>query len=494
MNMHARWTFPALLAVLLAPCAGAQEPQAAPAPALEMRPCRVEDVEREVRCGTFTTWENRETRTGRRIGLNVVVVPARAARPEPDPVFFILGGPGQTATEVPHWFAESWITETRDVVLVDQRGTGGDNRLDCALPGTDADPQGYLDDWFRPDVFRACREELERRGLDLTQYGTAYAMDDLDDVRRALGYEKVNLVGGSYGTRAALTYMQRHPESVRTAILNSVAPAQMKNPLWHARTAQQALDSLFTDCRADARCGAAFPHLRREWAEVLERLEREPARVRVALPWTAGPVEVRLTAAGFGDAVRVMTYSWDGSRALPLLVHRAHQGDYEPFARTAVATSRGFRGQLRMGMLLSVVCGEDVVRITEEEIVRETAGTYLGDRRVRSQAAVCREWPRARVPANDAEWVTADVPVLLLSGSHDPVTGAPWARETARHLPNSLHLVVPGGHTPQDECTESIQRAFVDAGTLRGLDTSCVAALRPDPFLLPGDALPGPQS
>jgi len=194
--------------------------------------------------GTFGVFENRARGEGRTIELHVMVLKATGHDPEHDPIFWLHGGPGAAATNNASGFARSWMREKRDIVLVDQRGTGRSNPLQVGLPGSDDNLQGYLDPVFQPEPFRAALKELSQIA-DLTQYTTLVAMDDLDEVRAALGYDTINLTGGSYGTRAALVYMRRHPETVRTVILNGVAPIAFKNPLFHAAAAQEGLERVF---------------------------------------------------------------------------------------------------------------------------------------------------------------------------------------------------------------------------------------------------------
>ncbi|MEM7310678.1 MAG: alpha/beta hydrolase [Planctomycetota bacterium] len=433
--------------------------------------------------GSYEVYEDRERRDGRRLHLDVVVYRATGEEPAPEPIFWIAGGPGQRATAVAPQWSQSRLRDRYDLVFVDQRGTGGDHELACELGGG-SDLQAYLDAMFDPDFYAGCRDELEER-FDLRLYSTPIAMDDLDEVRAALGYERIHLMGGSYGTRAALVYLRRHPATVRAAVLNGVAPLAFTNPLYHAAEAQASLARTFADCAADPACSAAFPELEQAFLAVLERLEAKPARVKLADARSGREHEVRIDRDAFAEAVRVMLYSVPSARRLPLLIQRAYEGEYAPFAAAAVQVGRALRDQLALGMLLSVTCAEDVARIDPADIEPATAGTFLGDARVRAQSAVCGGWPRAELPEGFAEPVRSTVPVLLLSGSHDPVTGPRWGSEAARHLDNALHLVVPGAHGVGGPCVSSIVDAFLERGTVEGLDTSCVVAMTLPPFALP---------
>lgn len=470
----------AVSGVVLHPRAMAQDSSRAPGLTIQER----EDAATgsPIRVGSMRVWEDRTVQRGRLLSLEVVVLPATGKNAQPDPVFILAGGPGQNAAGLAGMWSSHWMRADRDIVLVSQRGTGGDNRLWCDLTGSDDDLQGYLEPIFDEQVFRDCLARLAER-YDLTQYSTANAVDDLDDVRAALGYDRINLYGGSYGTRAALEYVRRHPDQVRVAMLNGVAPVAFINPLYHASSAQAALDLIMDECEADPDCRGAFGDVHASFDAVMERLGRGPVSTTIVHPETGAATEIMLSRDAFAEALRVIMY-YDRSQA-PYLIDAAAHGDFSTFAQQAVAANRGLREMLAFGMLLCVTCAEDLDRITEAMIEQETAGTFLGDARVRGQAAVCAFWPRSALPADAADPVSANVPVLLLSGRYDPVTPPRWGAEAAGHLPHSLHVVGPGSHGQNGGCIERIMRDVLERGTVEGLDTSCVAGMRPAPFRLP---------
>jgi pimeloyl-ACP methyl ester carboxylesterase len=431
--------------------------------------------------GTFAVHEDREARSGRMIHLGVVILHAKGPNLKPDPVFPFAGGPGQDVTTAEAGYRGSWMRDERDIVLVAQRGTGGDNKLDCPKAADDGNIQGYLDPLFRTDLFRDCREELSKK-FDLTKYSTELAADDVNDLRRALGYDAINVTGSSYGTRMALVTMRRHPETVRTAVLNGVAPIAFRNPLYHAPNFHEAIRALFAECANDPGCRAAFPHLEDEYLAILHRLEQEPAEVTVAHPVTHKPVGVRLSKEGFLEGLRVSMYGGSRSRDVPYALHRAFEGELRPFAELALESERGIRKILALGMLLCVTCAEDLDRITEEDIVAIAAPTDAGDARVRGQKAVCELWPRSDLDPGCGDPVSVEVPTLLFSGNLDPVTPPKWGAEAASHLPRSLHLIFPGSHGVGGPCLTSIQKAFLESGSVDGLDVSCTESLRPRKF------------
>lgn len=441
-------------------------------------------VEREGRVsrGTYRVFEDRAHEQGRMIALEVVVLRARDRR-RADPVVVLAGGPGQNAAAIAPGFADSWMREERDLVFVSQRGTAGDHRLDVAVAGDDRDLQGYLAPIFDEERFRAAMERLAARA-DLRSYSTPIAADDLDEALTALGYGRVDLMGGSYGTRFALVFMRRHAERVRAAILNGVAPLAFRNPLFHARAAQEGIERIFEEVERDGAARSVYPRLREKFAAILARLERAPVSVRARHPGTGEQQTVTLDRSAFGEAVRVLMYGEEMNRKLPALIEDAYAGRYEAFAQRAIESNRALRRQLAFGMLMCVTAAEDLARIDPDEIDAATRGTFLGDARVRQQLAVGAFWPRSSLPPDYGDPVSVDVPVLLISGTHDPVTPPEWGEEAARHLKNSLHLVLPGAHGVHGPGLDRVERQFLDDASVDGLDLSPLEGMRMAPIEL----------
>lgn len=453
-----------------------------PARPIALRSCDASGI--PARCGSIDVYENRETKAGRRIALNVVIIPATDRNPAPDPVFWLEGGPGGAATDVIGPVSQQYLRGlrgTRDLVFVDQRGTGQSNPLNCDDIGdSPAAPDRYFGRLFPRDLIRACRQKLERVA-DLRQYTTTIAMDDLDEVREALGYATVNLAGASYGTQAALVYMRRHRAHVRSAFLVGVAPPDFRLPLPFARAAQHALDLTLADCAGDPACHAAFPDPAREFAAVLSRFDHGPLHVTMADPVTQKPRAVALERESYVEHLRLMLYTTFGARQVPAIVHQAYIGNFVPFQAAAV---RGAGGMSR-GMYFSVTCSEDVPFITERAVIEETRGTFLGDRRVRAHQAACAEWPRAEVPRGFLDPVTSDVPTVLYSGEADGSTPEWIAAAAARFLTNGRQIRVPhSGHQIAGQCGWDLMRDFITHASVRDLDASCVAGVKRPPFAL----------
>ena len=381
---------------------------------LTLTPCEIEGFKGEARCGSYEVFENRTAGKGRKISLKIVVLPARGPDRAPDPLIYIPGGPGSSATEeapdIAQLFAK--IHEHRDLLFVDQRGTGGSHPLNCELFNAH-DPGSYFGYFFPLEGVKKCREQLEQKA-DLTLYTTLLAMDDLDEVRAALGYESLNLFGSSYGTRAVLVYMKRHPTHVRTAMLQGVAPTNEYMPLAFAKHNERALQGIIAECASDETCNKTFPNLRTETKTVLERLLKGPIEVEVRArnenedgqkKGTAANkrVKIRLSRDLAAEAIRYMLYHPGPASRVPLFLHLAAQGDFVPLAEAALSYRRGVVGSGSNGLYLSITCAEDLPWIKAGEGELLASNTFLGDYRLRQQREACALWPRATVPADYSE-------------------------------------------------------------------------------------------
>src|SRR6185369_16061502 len=307
---------------------------------LVLNDCQIEGVKGTAKCGTLEVYENRATKKGRIISLNILVLPATGDKREPDPWVYFSGGPGSAATEDAAGLADVFkrIREHRDMLFVDQRGTGKSNGLDCPMYNPD-DLQSYLGYFFPVEDIRKCRPQLEAKA-DLTLYTTDIAIDDIDEVRAALGYEQLNLFGGSYGTRAALTYLKRYPKRVRTATLQGVAPPNEYMPLDFPLGNERALQGILAECAADEACNAAFPNLQDEAKSLLAQLIKGPVEVEVQKPNSNDRVKVKLSRDLAAEAIRYMMYNPVAATRVPLIIHSAAQGNFVSLTEAAIGYRR----------------------------------------------------------------------------------------------------------------------------------------------------------
>ena len=449
---------------------------------LPFTPCWLEGSREQVLCGSYQVYENRQSHTGRQINLRIAVLPALKNHSAPDALFVLAGGPGQAATANGPFVdvALKKIHQDRDIVLIDQRGTGKSNPLNCQT-AADALPFSAVHPSFA-ETAQTCLAKLDG---DPRFYSSFDFAGDLDDVRDALGYSQIDIWGGSYGTRAALVYMKTHPDRVRSAVLDGVAPYSNKIPLYEARDSQRALDLVFVACDQDEKCHAAFPDLRRRLAAVLSKLEKNPEHVSVRNPRTGAPTEIVVNRAHFAAALRALLYIPSFDHMVPLVIRDASDGNFESLVAVTQKISHSASEEVSRGLMLSVLCSEDVARVTPQESDQATRETFLGDVMVKSFMDACSHWPRTSLPPGFDSPVDARVPTLLLSGELDPVTPPEWAQQAALHLPNSTQVVVPGATHGVSTygCVPDLIARFVSAGSTTGLDTSCAAKGSRSPFV-----------
>lgn len=458
-------------------------------PTIALQPCEIRGLT-GAKCGTLEVYENRATRKGRKIGIYVVVLPATGEKREPDPLFYFAGGPGSAAaSEDAPGAAQGFtkIREQRDLVFVDQRGTGLSNGLDCSLYDPN-DAQAHLGYFFPLESVRKCREQFEPKA-DLTLYTTTIAMDDIDDVRAALGYDKINLFGGSYGTRAATVYLRRHPKRVRSAMLQGISLRDQYLPRDYARDTQRALEGILAECAADEACNKTFPDVKNETKALLERLVKGPVEAEIRMPNSSTPAKVSLNRDLAAEAIRYMLYHPQTASRVPLFLHLAAQGNFGPLAQAAFNYRRNLVGPGSNGLFLSVTCAEDVAFIKPGEGERLAENTFLGDYRVRQQREACALWPRAKIESDYTKQFVSEVPAMIITGEWDPVTPPAYGDALTKTLKNSLHVVVPyGGHgiggLENGDCINRLSAEFIERGNANGLDTACVKTIRRRGFAL----------
>lgn len=477
----------AALSLAALPALAAAKPSPKPSQP-KLQPCKIagEKGPVDARCATYQVWENREAKSGRKIGLKVVVLPALSATPKPDPVFFLGGGPGEAIAEEAGYIGDFPLRRDRDLVFINQRGTAEPDKLACELGGRNENLQSYLGEMFPVAAVRECEERLAKK-YDLTRYTTDAAVDDFAEVLAWLGYGKVNVDGGSYGTRTGQDFARRHPEAVRTVTLVGAVPMDEHLPITHAAAGQRSLDLLTDWCEKDPACHGKFPDFRQEFRSVMDRLRQGPVTVEIQHPRTHQPVQVQIAWNVVADGVRWALYTPQAGALLPWMVHQAATGDFKPLAQASVNSRINAIDFLTMGLFFSVTCAEDIPFIDPAQIPARTANTFLGDYRVNQQTAACGVWPRAKIEPGHWEPVHTDLPVLVLNGERDPVTPPDFGPRVTQAMTHATRIVIPwGAHGGDDPCTDRIQQDFIEKGSGEGLDLSCVSKIQMTPFALEG--------
>lgn len=461
-----------------------------------LKPCRLAGVEHEALCGATRRPLDPGQPGGLAIDVHYAVLPALARNRQPDPVFFFAGGPGQSATDLAGSVSRllARVANRRDIVLIDQRGTGRSAPLSCEEP----EPTRALAD--QVDTNRAiqrlqdCRARLEKLSHGrLQHYTTSVAMQDVEAVRQALGAPRINLVGGSYGTRAALEYMRQFPQAVRRAVLDGVAPPDMALPASFSPDNQAALDAVIDACAAEAACAARLPGLRQRWQTLLASL---PRTVRATHPVTGQVQHLELTRDSLLGLTRGPLYVPALAAALPFAVSEAADGRLEPLLGLSTALTGGRPMAMAEGMHFSVVCAEDLPRLAQS-VDRPSAD--FGEMAVQLYRQVCAGWPRGVVPPAFYTLPPAPAATLVLSGGADPVTPPRHGERVSKALgPKARHvLVAQAGHGVMAmACMRDVLFRFLDAASddeALQVEAGCANEVpRPPAFLPPQAPAPAP--
>jgi len=449
-----------------------------------LKSCRVDGFAQQVRCGEIQRALNPDEPTGKKISVHFIVLPAQDKNKAPDPVFLLAGGPGQSAISVASWIQIVFekLQRRHDLVFVDQRGTGKSAPLKCA---ENNNLEGIGDDDYSVKQALKCQTQLEKLPYgDLRFYTTTIAMQDLDAVRAALNYSKIDLIGVSYGTRAALEYQRLFPNQVRRSVLDGVVqPDQMIED----DDLQTALNNLFKDCSQDARCQKAYPTLQQNWKSLLAGL---PQTAVLTHPRMGTQIKANVTRNDILSWVTQIIYSPVNSAGLPEAIAQAGKGNFNPLLALSGAGSLPNPGSVAMGMHFSVVCSEEYDRILQAS--KPASDNDFGDMHNREYRNVCQKWPRGKVPVGFYSVPVSATPVLLLSGGIDPVT-PPWhAEKIVKELgPNARHIILEhAGHgVLQQSCLTDVTTNFINAKTdleAINVDARCVTQIpRPSVWIAP---------
>lgn len=433
-------------------------------------------------CATLEVPEDPGQPEGRKLRLKVGLAPARAAEPAADPVIFFAGGPGQSATEAWAGIAGGFarLREKRHVIFVDQRGTGDGHRLACPFPDAQLDATPGEEELVQ--MARDCLAAIEPTA-DPAQYTTSVAVKDIEALRLALGAPKLNLYGGSYGTRVAQEYARQYPDAVRSIILDGVVPPELALGSEHSLNLEAALEAILGRCSADEQCRAAFGDPYRTLYSLRDRVRAAPQVVATRDPRTFAPRELRLDEASVVVIARLFAYAPETAALMPLLLHEAASGRPEALVAQAALVYDSLTAQINHGMQLSVACAEDAPRMQRRE---EDAALVLGDSITGVLLGQCSAWPRGPVSGGFSEPLRTDTPVLLLSGELDPVTPPRYGEQVLAGLGKARHLVGKGqGHILLSRgCTPRLAAQFVDTLDPAGLDASCLDVLDASPFFL----------
>lgn len=458
------------------------------APTIDFTECTIGSgpLKLSAQCATIEVPMNPDDDTAGTLGLSIARLPARRQSDHNDAFTMIAGGPGQSALESFQAvsFAFRHVMRDRDVILIDQRGTGESLKLDCPpAPET----LGLELDFDPAEISQQSASCLESLPADPRWFSTSVAVKDLENVRQQLGISQWNIYGISYGTRVALHYLRRFPKSVRTLALDAVVPPTVALGPEIAPLAQRALDLIFQRCSDDPGCGEAFEHLGKPTADLLQSLEEQPRSITYE-DIASGTLTTRqFTRQDLAVTLRMMSYSSQTAAILPSMLHDAIENDnFAPLARLSDLQSRSVSDSIATGMHHAIVCTEDIPFIDENHAVQTGTDFFLGDSVVASIQATCEPWPAGVIDEDFKTPLSSDTPTLILSGGADPITPPDYGRRLEATFTNAHHIVNENeGHMQAPfGCIPSILAQFVEQASTLDLDDDCLKRLQPLPFFV----------
>jgi pimeloyl-ACP methyl ester carboxylesterase len=468
----------ATMAPTAAPTATSQPQRAWP---IALEDCTINNV--AAKCGTHRVYENRSTQSGRQIDLNIVILPATGEHVEPDPVLYFAGGPGGAATDVATLFAAEFIelNKTRDIVLIDQRGTGGSNRLMCPTPDK---PFDISDTAAYAAYVKSCLNDLD---ADPRWYTTRAYVDDVNEVRQALGYDQINITGGSYGGTVVQVYLQQHPETVRTAIVNN--STLIDYPIFEhlADSSQRAFDLVTARCAQDEKCRAAFPDPQADLDAAFAQVEKQPVETTIWDPAISQPISV--TPAILSGVVHQMLMGADSAARLPRLLHRAvNNADWDAVAEVYVnRILPQQRAAAGLVMYAVIRCNEPWAVTRVDQVERNGRQSYAGPTSLEQAQAIaqmCALVPQPPPQALYGPTQQTAVPVLVLNAEEDNQNPPANVAKTAEIYPNSKVLFEPyrSHATVNWVCLAKVYTEFIELGNVQALKADCLSKVRPYAF------------
>jgi len=449
-------------------------------PTLTLENCHVDGIRAQVTCGKLQVPENYNDVDGDRISIHFVVLPAIDNRNNKTPLMFLAGGPGQAAAELAAGLRVVFneVRKTRDLILIDQRGTGNSHPLQCK-------------DTLKQSTYAITPEDFSKQEIkdclasftgDLSQYNSENAIRDFDAVRAALGHKQINIYGGSYGTRAGLVYMRMFPKSLRSVVLDSVSPIEVPIGLF-GKSSARSFTLLLENCQKELNCHQAYPKLEQEFTALIARLAQAPAKVSIAHPRLGTQTTLIISKNKLLSTIRTQLYSVTTRALVPLVIHQAYLGNYMPLAGLLAQTD-GDQG-IYLGLLFNITCNEDYPRISAIDFTHDANNNFgRGDSHFGIKM-VCPIWPKYHPNEAFYQPVTAEIPTLILSGNLDPVTPPSNGEYSAKSLPNNHHIVIKNAaHTvAMNTCASDIMNEFLTNLKPNALDESCLDDIPNESFM-----------
>ena len=478
-----RYTMPKLALILLLVSAAASAE-----PALELSDCRIDagpgTTSIAARCGTLIRPLDPSDTGSETIELSVAVVPALTLEPPRDAFVPIAGGPGMSSIQFYAGWAGAFerVRQHRDILLVDQRGTGQSAPMTC-----DVDDEIVEGAYSEEDTLRAVEDCLATLPYDPRFFTTSVAVTDLEALRVALGYDALNLYGSSYGTRVAQHYARRYPDRARTVVIDGVVPPQLPLGPDIAIESQLALDRVLDRCSEDAACAAQFPDLRKDFQRLRDTLKDSVIPVHVPNPVTGQLETLDFSSDHMAAAIRLFLYNHRTIALLPLLISEAANGNLVPMAAQFQMVVVSLNEALNIGMHNAVMCTEDTPFIDFAAVDQAALdASYLGPLQLEAIRTMCSVWPKGPLDDDLRSPLATDMPVLLLSGDSDPITPPQYAELAAVEMRNAWLLTGKNqGHgLGAIGCMPRVIDMFIENMRLEDGDADCLNDSFSMPFFL----------
>ena len=447
---------------------------------LKLEACHLEGIKTQVKCGTLEVPENYSELDGKTLSINFAILPAIDSSTYKEPLMFLAGGPGQAAVELAAQIRRSYteIRKTRDIILVDQRGTGKSHPLQCE-DAVEMNAYELIPEDFNKKEVETCLASFNE---NLSQFTSENAVRDFDEVRKALGHEQINIYGGSYGTRAGLVYLKLFPNSIKNAVLDSVGPIEVPIGTF-GLSAERSFNKLKENCQASESCQKAYPNLAEEFQQLAARLEKTPKEVTIAHPRLGTPTKFVITKSKLIANIRMQLYSMQTRSMVPLIIHQAYLNNYSPLAGIIAQADGGM--SMYIGLTFNIVCNEDFPRVTAQMLTEDADNKFGQANSHMSFSMACPMWPTYEVADAFYQPVTANVPTLILSGDLDPVTPPSNGEYPEKTLPNSRHIISENNAhiVASTTCAIKLINEFLTKGSSDDLDDSCLAELPKPSFM-----------
>lgn len=463
-------------------CVGIITPLSANEDLLILENCHLDGIRSQVKCGAINVPEDYTKPEGKSISINFAILPAIDHTQNNIPLLFLAGGPGQAAVELGAHLNSSFneIKKTRDIILIDQRGTGLSQPLQCEDSHSDRLYSLIPEEYPEQETLN-CINQL-KKSHRLSQYNSENAIRDFDAVRQALGYNKVHLYGGSYGTRAALVYMRLFPQSLESVVLDSVAPIEVPIGLFGASSAR-SFNLLLEHCAKQLSCNNAFPNLKAEFDIVMKRLADKVVTLTIHHPRLGSPTEFKLSQGKFINILFKQLYGMETRSLLPLVIHQAFLENYQPLVGLISAADEAMN--MYVGLTFNIVCNEDMPRITKDMLIEDSNNEFGGNISNLAFKEVCALWPTYQVEESFYHPVTANIPTLILSGNLDPVTPPSNGKKSDLSLPNSNHIIAENSAhiVTSNACCIAMVNDFLNHLDPKKVDNTCLVDVSAESFM-----------